>query len=161
MKSRAEIEDAYIKYADMMTRVCYLHLKNSEDTKDVIQDVFVKFFLKDGPFNDENHERAWLLRVTINKCNDVKKSFWKKNITSINDVEIVFNQKVESDVMRELCALPNKYKVPIYLSYYEGYTVPEIAKILEQKENTVYSNINRGRKIMKEKLGGELYGETY
>lgn len=159
MVNRKLIEETYEKHAEMIMRICYLHLKNSEDAKDVFQEVFVALFMREGVFENDEHEKSWLIRVAINKCSNVSKNFWRRKTQGLDDVEIVFNQKVESEVMDAVFELPQKYKVPIYLFYYEGYAAQEIAAILEQKENTVYSNLHRGRKKLKEKLGGDSFEE--
>lgn len=152
---------AFEKYSDMVMRICYMKLRNSEDAKDALQEVFIKFYTLDKTFDSEEHMKAWLIRVAINKCNDLQKSFWSKNTQSITDVDIVFNQEIETDVMDAVLSLPQKYRDAIYLFYYEGYTVPEISTILDQKENTVYSNLHRAKKELKEKLGDDSYDEAF
>lgn len=156
MRREKNLEAAYNKHADMVMRICYLHLKNTEDAKDVLQEVFIKFIAEEKAFESEEHEKAWLLRVAINKCKNIQNSFWRKNTHSIGEVEIAFNQNIESEVIEAVFNLRPKYKVPIHLHYYEGYSVPEIASILNQKENTIYSNLHRARKELKEKLGGDF-----
>lgn len=152
---------AFEKHSDMVMRICYINLRNSEDAKDVFQEVFIKLFTVDKKFDSDEHMKAWLIRVAINKCNDLHKSFWNKNTQSISDLEIVFNQKNETDVMDAVLSLPQKYKDPIYLHYYEGYTVPEISTIIGQKENTVYSNLHRAKKELREKLGDDTYEKAF
>lgn len=152
------VADALSKYADMIRRICFMHLKNEADVDDIFQEVFLKLLQHSGKFQSEEHRKAWLCRVAINKCNDFHRSFFRKNVCSIDDVIIVFENKEENEIMREVLALPQKYKNVIYLFYYENYTVPEISKILEKKENTVYSLLHRARTALKEKLGGNDYG---
>jgi RNA polymerase sigma-70 factor (ECF subfamily) len=140
------------KYADTVRRVCFMYLKNTFDVEDIFQDVFLQLFRYEKRFDSDAHEKAWLIRVTINKCKDLHKSFFRSRVCPLDDIELTFEDETENDVMREILALPQKYKDVIYLFYYEGYTVPEISKILAMKENTVYSHLHRARKALKENL---------
>ena len=142
------------KYADMVRRICYLHLDNRSDVEDVFQDVFLKLLQSGKTFENDEHEKAWLCRVTINRCKDLSKSFFHTRTCSIDKAQPLFEDKIESDVMESTLSLPPKLKDIIYLFYYEDYTVPEIAKLLNKKENTIYSNLHRARKLLKVKLGG-------
>lgn len=151
------VTDALSKYADMVRRICFIHLKNQADVDDIFQDVFLKLLQHSDKFQSEEHKKAWLCRVTINKCNDFHRSFFRKNICSIDDVTLIFENKEENEVMREVLFLPPKYKNVIYLFYYENYTVPEISLILGKKENTIYSLLHRAKAILKDKLGGQEY----
>ncbi len=161
MRSEVEVNHAVEQYADMVRRVCFCHLKNQADTEDVFQNVFLKYMLYDKPFNDEEHEKAWLLRVTINSCKDFLKSFFRGNtipLEMIKEMEAEVPQD-HREVLEAVLSLPDKYKDAVYLHYYEGYSAAEIGRILGKKENTVYSLLSRGRRILKEKLGGEGIGE--
>lgn len=161
MRSEAEVVHAVERYADMVQRICFYYLKNEADTEDVFQNVFLKYMLNEKPFTDEEHEKAWLLRVAINACKDYLKSFFRRNTVSLDAVNEMAATVPEDhrEVMEAVLSLPAKYKDPVYLHYYEGYSAAEIGKILGKKENTVYSLLSRGRKLLKEKLGGEGIGE--
>ena len=90
MRSEAEVNRAVDRYADMVQRVCFYHLKNRTDTEDVFQNVFLKYMLSDELFGDSEHEKAWLLRVAINACKDYLKSFFRRNVVSLevlNEIE--------------------------------------------------------------------------
>ncbi len=157
MKSEYEINCALERYADTVRRICLLHLKNYHDTEDIFQSVFLKYLLHNGSFNDEEHEKAWIIRVTINACNDFLKSFYRKNVISLEDtynMESVMDTD-KSEVLEAVLSLPKKYKDAVYLHYYEGYTASEISKMIGKKENTVYTLLSRARTLLKEKLGGE------
>jgi len=146
--------EALKNYADMVRRICFIYLRNYTDVEDAFQDVFLKLLQSDTEFENEEHVKAWLCRVAINKCKDMTKSFFRKYVTSIDDIEIPFEDEVESDVMNAVLSLPPKYKDVVYLFYYEDYTVPEMAKLLGIKENTIYSNLHRARELLKKELGG-------
>ena len=157
MRSEAEVNHAVEEYADMVQRICFYHLKNKADTEDVFQNVFLKYMTYDQPFENSEHEKAWLLRVAINACKDYLKSFFRRNVVSFETLhEIEAKEPEESrGVLEAVLSLPVKYKDAIYLHYYEGYSAAEIGKILGKKENTVYSLLFRGREMLKEKLGGD------
>lgn len=161
MRSEMEVNRAVEEYADMVRRVCFCHLKNQEDTEDVFQNVFLKYMLYEKPFSDREHEKAWLLRVTMNSCKDVLKSFFRRNMVSLDMVSEMAAEVQEDhwEVLEAVLSLPDKYKDVIYLHYYEGYSAAEIGTILGKKENTIYSLLSRGRGMLKEKLGGEEIGE--
>ena len=151
------VTEALKKYSDMVRRICFMYLRNYADVEDVFQEVFLKLLQSKVVFENDEHTKAWLCRIAINKCKDVCKSFFRKHVFSIEDMEISFEDKVESDVMVAVLSLPPKYKDVVYLFYYEQYTVPEIAKLLKQKENTIYSNLHRARELLKRELGGLYY----
>ena len=155
------ISIALKKYSDMVRRICFLYLHNSADADDVFQEVFLKLLRNKTPFESAEHEKAWLIRVTINKCKDMLKSFWRKNIDSIENIELPFEDKVTGELLQVVLSLPKKYKDVIYLYYYEEYTVPEMAKLLNKKENTIYSHLHRAKALIKEKLRGKEYDYSF
>lgn len=161
MRSEEDVNHAVEKYADMVQRICFYHLKNRADTEDVFQNVFLKYMMYDQTFHDSEHEKAWLLRVSINACKDYLKSFFRRNVVSLETLGDMEAEVTEDyrEVLQAVLSLPAKYKDVIYLSYYEGYTAAEIGKILGKAENTVYSLLSRGRGMLKEKLGGEWSGQ--
>lgn len=160
MRSEQEVNRAVDKYADTVKRICILHLKNTSDAEDIFQEVFLKYALKDSAFENESHEKAWIIRVTVNACKDLIKSFFRSKTVSIDQlVSLPAEEKEDlSYVLEAVLSLPEKYKDAVYLHYYEGYSAAEIGKITGKKENTVYSLLSRGRFILKDKLGGDLDG---
>lgn len=134
-------------YSDTVIRIAYQNTANRSDAEDIAQEVFIRF-MREKAFNDEEHIKAWLIRVTINLCKDLKKSFWHRKTVPINETPHPFSD-THISVMEEIWKLPGNYRNTIYLYYYEGYTVPEIAEILRKKENTVSSWLTRARKKLK------------
>jgi RNA polymerase sigma-70 factor (ECF subfamily) len=132
-------------------------LKNHADVEDVFQDVFLKYLVYQGSFDNDVHEKAWFIRVAINGCKDTLKSFFRKNTVPLDELyhEPVVLDEEESEVLRAVLKLPANYRDVIYLHYYEGYSAVEIASILEKKENTIYTWLARGRKKLKIHFGGE------
>jgi RNA polymerase sigma-70 factor (ECF subfamily) len=125
----------------------------------VFQDVFLKYTLSEKEFESDDHEKAWLIRVAINSCKDLIKSFFRKKVTSIEDVcaEQFCIGNEDREILDAVLRLQGKYKDVIYLFYYEGYTAVEIAKIMRRNENTIYTWLSRARSDLKETLGGDLF----
>lgn len=160
MQSEQEVNRAIEKYADMIRRICLIHLQNSADTEDIFQTVFLKYVLRSVPFESEEHEKAWLIRVTINACRDLRRSFFKSRTVSLEDLIEMPAPMLQSnrEVLEAVISLPKKYKDVVYLHYYEGYTAAEIGEILGKNVNTIYTLMTRSKKLLKEKLEGDEYG---
>ena len=159
MRSEQEVNRAIDRYADMVRRLCMLHLKNEADTEDIFQTVFLKYVLSSVSFESPEHEKAWLIRVTINACKDLLKSFFRSRTVSLDEVleQPAQLQPDHREVLEVVLSLPQKYRDVIYLHYYEGYTAPQISRILGKNVNTVYTLLTRSRQILREKLGGDEY----
>ena len=154
-----EFKEVYDQYFSMIYRISLLYLRNTEEAEDMVQEVFVKLIDKERSFNSEEHRKAWLIGVTKNACKDINKSFWKSRMVDIESLPELTNEKKDSDlhfVLEELLLLPDKYKIVLYLFYYEGYYVKDISKILNVKESTIQTQLSRGRKLLKKKLRREL-----
>ena len=144
------------QYADMIYRIALHNLKTSTDADDIFQEVCMALLTKDAPLDDDVHIKNWLIRVTINKCSNFRKSLWQSRIDSINDHTELTAPETQF-VMEELNILPTHYRNIIYLYYYEEYTVPEIAEMLSKSKNTINSQLQRARKKLKKILEkGEL-----
>ena len=149
------ISDLLDKYGDMVLRIAYTYLKNRADAEDIVQDVFLRIIDKKPSFNDENHEKSWLIRATINMCKNKVNLFWNKNKCSIDDVqEFAVSDKYNTDtsVFQAVMALGEKYRVVVYMYYYEGYSTPEIAKVIGKSETTIRSLLHRARNKLKDML---------
>lgn len=131
-----------------------IHLKNYADTEDIFQTVFLKYVLKSPDFDSTDHEKAWIIRVTINACKDMLKSFFHSRTLPLDSLtEKPGEQKPDhSDVLEAVLSLPSKYKDVIYLYYYEEYSAEEISRILRKNKNTVYTLLNRGRQMLRSSL---------
>ena len=160
MQSEQEVNRAIEKYADMIRRICLIHLQNSADTEDIFQTVFLKYVLRSVPFESEEHEKAWLIRVTINACRDLRRSFFKSRTVLLDDLIEMPAPMLQSnrEVLEAVLSLPKKYKDVVYLHYYEGYTAAEIGEILGKNVNTIYTLMTRSKKLLKENLEGVEYG---
>lgn len=154
MRSEPELNRAIELYADMVMRLCTVYLKNQADTEDIFQNVFLKYTLHPMEFESDEHEKAWLIRVTINACKDLLKSFFRSHTVSMDEIAdrcTEFSTE-HSEVMEAVLALPKKYREVVYLHYYEGYTAPEISKLLGKNTNTVYTLLHKARGLLKESL---------
>ena len=157
MWSEWEANRAIDRYADLVRRVCMIHLKNHADTEDIFQTVFLKYVTGTTEFESEEHEKAWFIRVTINACKDLLRSFFRSRTVSLDDLLEQPDQVLEDhrEVLEAVLALPDKYRDVVYLHYYEGYTAPEIGTILHKNPNTVYTLLTRARDELRKMLGGE------
>ncbi|RKJ39192.1 sigma-70 family RNA polymerase sigma factor [Acutalibacter sp. 1XD8-33] len=159
MRNEQEARRAMEQYADTVWRLCLLHVKNRADAEDVFQTVFLKYTLSSVMFENEEHEKAWFIRVTTNACKDFLKSFFRSHTIPIDEIANLPANAMESyrEVLDAVLSLPAKYRDAVYLHYYEGYTAPEIGRILKKKTNSVYTLLNRSKKLLAEKLGGDGY----
>lgn len=157
MRSEQEVNRAIERHADTVRRLCMIHLKNYADTEDIFQTVFLKYVLSSVSFENEEHERVWFIRVTINACKDLLKNFFRSHTVSIDEVleQPVEIQEDNREVLEAVLSLPARYRDVVYLYYYEEYTAPEIGKILGKNVNTIYTLLNRAKKILRKKLGGD------
>ena len=156
MRSEQETVRAVERYADTVRRLCMIHLKSYHDTEDIFQTVFLKYVLSSVVFENEEHEKAWFIRVTINACHDLLRNFFRSHMVPLEEA---LHQAAElspdhSEVLEAVRALPAKYRDVVYLHYYEGYTAGETAKILGKNVNTVYTLLTRSRQMLREKLAG-------
>ena len=157
MMTKWDINVIVEEYADTITRICYSYGKNYDDTQDIMQNVFLKLMRANPEFHSKEHEKAWIIRVTINECKDFLKNIFRRHTSLEEAQEIPIEEKEDLSYIREaVLKLPDKYTSVIYLFYYEGYTAVEIAGILHKKENTVYTWMNRARQMLKDMVGGDV-----
>ncbi len=159
MRSEQEVNRAIERHSDTVRRLCMIHLKNYADTEDIFQTVFLKYVLSSVCFESEEHEKAWFIRVTINACKDLLKSFFRSRTTSLDEImEMPSALPAENkEVLEAVLSLPKKYRDVVYLHYFEDYTAPQIGNILGKNVNTVYTLLTRSRQMLREKLGGDEY----
>ncbi len=152
--SDAEYNRIVNQYADTIYRVALSYSKSRFDAEDVVQNTFVKLLVKEVSFRDEDHLRRWLIRVAVNACKDIHKSFWRKNVDSIDEIpsEPVFTEKKKSDLYYAVMELPLKYRIVVHLFYYEGYSSKEIAGVLHIGETAVRTRLVRARNLLKQML---------
>ena len=163
MRGEDELNRAIDLYSDTVKRICLIHLKNEADTEDIFQTVFLKYILSSVVFESTEHEKAWIIRVTINACKDLLKSFFRTHTVPLEEIHeqtAAVSTDREGEVLEAVLKLPEKYRQVIYLHFYEGYTAPQIAGMLGKNVNTVYTYIQRGKQQLKAELGGEDDADT-
>ena len=154
MRSEQEARRAIERYGNTVRRLCMMHLKNHADTEDIFQTVFLKYVLSSVSFESDEHEKAWLIRVTINACKDLLKSVFRSRTVSLDQL---LDQPApmppdHREVLEAVLALPKKYRDVVYLHYYEGYAVREIAALMQANPSTVQTWLMRARGQLKTNL---------
>jgi len=155
------MHDIYKRNVEMIYRICFMYLKNPTDTEDAVQSIFTKLVHSNTSFSDHEHEKAWLIVTAKNHCRDLLKNWWRTRRVEITRLpEGVFGDEIgqPGEVLEHLLALPEKYKIVLYLYYFEDYSVKEIASMIGRKESTIQTQLAKGRKLMKLSLGG-YYGK--
>ena len=150
------LEEAYDTYANLLYRVALSHLQHSEDAMDVVQDVFLKLHTSAKRFRDAEHEKAWLLRVTINRCHDTARRRTLRAYTPIDELECVAAPNEERpDVLLEIDRLTPSLKIAVVLNYLEGFSIQETASILKLSPSAVKMRLSRARDSLSIALQGE------
>lgn len=158
MQRENRIKEMIEKHSDMVYRIALTRCGCIENAEDIFQEVFIKFSEKMPQFENEEHEKAWFIRVTINLTKNMNNSSWNKKVITL-DENITFENQEENDVFSVVCELPQNYRTVIYLLYYEGYKIKEIAKLMKTREGTVKTWAFRAREILKQKLKGGFESE--
>lgn len=154
-KIRADFEYIYNKYFDHIYKIAFVHTKSSDASFDISQEVFMKFLTSEKEFENEEHKKAWLLTCAHNSTMDYFRSHHRKE-TSLDEISETASAPFKVDeTLKLLLTLPEKYKTPLYMYYYEGYKTEEIAKMLKKPASTVRVTLKRARELLKDKLGEE------
>ncbi len=147
-------EEAVSFYGTLVLRTAYSMVKNQQDAEDIAQEVFLNMLKTDPAFECPEHQKAWLIRCTLNRCKSHFRSVWQSRTDGLDEnLPVPFTQE-ENVVMDAVKKLPIKYRQVIYLHYIQGYSTAEIAKILDIKQNTVLSQLARGRQMLEKTLKG-------
>lgn len=159
-----EYSDEYLtqlvqRYADMIMRIAFTYLKNNADAQDVCQEVFIKVVKLQKTFELAEHEKAWIIRVTINACKDMLRSPWKRFFSPIRDASIPIQHSDNREVVARVLELDQKYRIVIYLYYFEDYSTAEIAQLLNKNEGTVRTQLKRAREMLKGSMIGGVANE--
>ncbi len=140
-------------YMDTVYRLALNYLKSPDSADDVTQEVFLRLYRTETAFASEEHIRNWLIRVTINECKRSFGAHWRRvePLEAYAD-KLTFSSEENSETYRAVMDLPGKYRIVIHLHYYEGYSTQEIAQMLRMKQSTVCTQLERGRKLLKNML---------
>ena len=153
-----DIAALFRRHAKMVYRLCYSFLGNAADAEDATQSVFMKLVNRPRRFNDEEHEKAWLIVCAQNQCRDELKSAQRTRRAALPDNLVDERAPERDDTLEAVLALPEKYKTCVYLFYYEGYRTAEIAAMTGVPASTVRSPLSEARSLLKDLLGGEHRG---
>lgn len=140
------------KYTETVYKLALSRTKDIHAAADVFQEVFFRYFKKRPVFLSEEHEKAWFIRVTINCSKSMLGTFWDKHKAQIDETLVAEEQTERNEIYDEVMRLLIKWRTIIFLFYYEGYNITEIAAVMSIKENTVKSHLFRARKLLKERL---------
>lgn len=161
LRTRESFDAVMRKYADMVYRLAYSRTGSTFDADDILQEVFLRYIRADKTYNDEEHRKSWLIRITINCTRSFASSAWNrhKDLSEPDENEgsedpALKAAETKSDVMNALLELPEKYRTVIYLFYYEDMSINEIARSVGITETNVKTRLSRGRDMLKEKLKG-------
>lgn len=160
MWSNERAEYLVQQYSDAILRIGYTWLNDMDDAKDICQIVLINL-LKDGRlFMDADQERAWVIRVTVNACKNWKKSAWFRrsaNLDAAPHLAVEFPEPEEDSLLKQIEQLPRNYRQVIYMRYYEGYEVREIADLLKRSPALVSTHLARAKAKLKKQLGGHEF----
>ena len=145
--------EAVARYGSAVYRLAYAMTRSRSDADDVFQEVFLRYLRAAPAFREEEHRKAWLLRVTVNCCKKLHGSFWRRHTVALSETLPAQNPE-EGELLGLLEGLPPKYRAVLHLYYYEGYATEEIAAILGRSPGTVRSQLSRGRALLRDAWKG-------
>ena len=151
---RLETQALAEQYRDRLFAAAFQVCGNTADAEDAAQEALLRYHLSDKEFENQEHIRAWLLRVAVNWAKNISRSFWRRNTLPLEEYmeTLEFDCQESREIFREVMALPEKYRLVIHLYYYEDYSVEEIARILGIRESNVKVRLSRGRQMLKATL---------
>lgn len=150
-------EEIIRKYSGSMFRYAYSYCGSRADAEDIVQEAFYRYLVKKPVFRDENHEKAWFLRVTINLSQNYVRTFWHRKVDALeDDIPDVTND--EKEIWDLVHQLPDKYRVVIELHYWEGYSLNEIAVILKKNPSTVGTWFERAKRLLGKSIRSDTNG---
>lgn len=154
------IEDVYDDYADMLFRISYSILLSKEDAEDAVHDVFAKFLAAPPDFLEKEHEKAWFIKLAVNRCRDILRKNKVRSYVPLDEIaEIPAEDKGSSEVFEAVLRLPEKFKTVILLHYFEGFGVSETAKLAGISDSAAKMRLLRGRELLKNELGRDDFDE--
>lgn len=160
LRPSGDFTEKYHLYGKMLYKIAMIHLGNKEDAEEALQDTFMKLLYKSPPFNDLEHEKAWLIRVITNHCKTMAGRVWHRRVVKMEGMDQFVETVSDRALLENVMGLPFKYKTVIHLYYYEDYAVKQIADILQISESAVKMRLQRGRERLKLELEGELENES-
>ena len=158
---KAEAERLVYTLSDLILRISYTYLKSTHDAEDICQTVFLKLLTSGQTFDSPAHEKAWIIRTTANACKDALRNTFRRRTVALEAAATTAAPEApDSVVLEAVMTLPENYREAVYLHYYEGYSVREIAGLLGRSEAAVTAHLSRGRQKLRTTLGGEYYEQS-
>lgn len=165
MDTSYSAEELFRQYADTIYRVAISYTNNSPSAQDIVQEVFLRYLKAQPPFESAEHAKAWLIRVAVNCCKSMHSSAWFRKTCPLEDNTGESGEwsaslaGEERELYKTLLELPPKYRVILYLRYYEEYQIKEIAEMLHLSPNLVSVRLKRAKNIMRQKIEGGIDDE--
>ena len=161
-RASGEMDQIIDRYQNMVYGLALAKTNSPADADDVFQEVFLACFQSGKTFRDEEHRKAWLLRTTINICRRVTASTWRRKTVPLEEqqeVSVLFREPEENLVWEAVQKLEEKYRLPVYLFYFQELSTQEIAKVLGIRPGAVRMRLSRGREMLREMLKGDFFDE--
>ena len=153
MLTKQEFDRAAERYLDMVYRIALNYFRHPQDAEDAAQEAMLRLWRADTDFEGEDHLRHFLVRVTLNVCRDFSRSPWRKHTVPLEGCrEPAFSTPERSELYQAVMHLPAKYRLPLYLYYFEGYAVAEVGELLGLNPSTVQTRLARARAKLKQEL---------
>ena len=145
------------RWGDSLYRAAFAVCRNPQDAEDVVQETLLAYFRSDKQFESDEHIRAWLIRVAVNKARNATICFWRRNRRSLEETldALTYEDAADRDLLDAVLRLPERYRIVIHLFYYEDYSIREIAALLDLGEGSVKSRLSRGRQQLRKTLTEE------
>lgn len=153
-----QAEQLVARYGQTIYRLAYARTGSREDAEDITQETFLHLVRANPQFRDEEHRKAWLLRVASNCAGDLFRTSWRRKNRPLEEAEHIAAAEPESEgagVLEAVWSLPEDYRIPVHLFYYEGMSVAEIAQALGKREGAIRTRLFRARTMLRDKLREE------
>ena len=154
MQSEQEFNLAVEQYLNMVYRIALNWFGSVHDAEDAAQEVMLRLWKNTSGFEGDAHLRHWLVRVTINVCKDLSRAPGRLHSVPLAQAppQPCADEPEAQAVVEEILRLPKKYRVPLYLYHYEGYSVREISALLRANPSTIRTRLSRARELLKHQL---------
>lgn len=142
------------RWGDSLYRAAFAVCRNPQDAEDVVQETLLAYYRSDKEFDSDEHIRAWLIRVAVNKAKNATICFWRRNRRSLEDYveSLAFEADSDRELLDAVLRLPERYRIVLHLFYYEDYSIKELAALLKLSEGAVKSRLSRARSMLREQL---------
>lgn len=145
-----DIEKMVHTYGNMLFRLCIVTLGNDSDAKDAVQETFIKYMKKAPKFKNDEHKKAWLIKVATNQCRDILRSKKRHQTVSIDEINEYMEEGAETMMLDLLMTLPDRFRIVLFLYYVEEYEIKAVADIIGKTPSAVKMRLKKGRQLLKE-----------